>query len=82
MGVSIERQFLQQLDPLTQAGPDGQTAGERLEALDAKLMEVRSLTTAFTEKFASADTATQAQYVEKMKAEGEYAAMKWLVNGK
>jgi len=79
MGVSIERQFLQQLDPITQAGPDGQTAGERLEALDAKLMEVRSLTTAFTEKFASADEPTQAQYLERMKSEGELAAMRWLV---
>ena len=82
MGVSIERQFLQQLDPLTQAGPGGQTAGERLEALDAKLMEVRSLTTAFTEKFASADEPTQAQYLERMKSEGELAAMRWLVGKK
>ena len=79
MGVSIERQFLEQLDPLTQAGPGGQTAGERLAALDAKLMEVRSLTSDFTEKFAAADEAKQAQYVEKMKSEGELAAMRWLV---
>ena len=82
MGVSIERQFLQQLDPLTQAGPGGQTAGERLAALDAKLMEVRSLTTAFTEKFASSDEPTQSQYLEKMKSEGELAAMRWLVGQK
>ncbi|MCX6919811.1 MAG: hypothetical protein NTX20_00575 [Verrucomicrobia bacterium] len=79
MGVSIERKFLEQLDPLTQAGPGGQTAGERLDALDAKLMEMRSLTTAFTEKFASSDEPTQAQYLEKMKSEGELAAMRWLV---
>jgi hypothetical protein len=82
MGVSIERQFLEQLDPLTQAGPGGQTAGERLAALDAKLMEVRSLTSDFTEKFADADEPTQAQYLEKMKSEGELAAMRWLVDGK
>ena len=82
VGISIEKKFLQQLDPLTLAGPGGQTAGERMEALDAKALEVRSLTSAFTEKFATADTATQAQYVEKMKAEGEYAAMKWLVDAK
>jgi hypothetical protein len=36
----------------------------------------------FTEKFASADDATQSQYLEKMKSEGELAAMRWLVNGK
>jgi hypothetical protein len=82
MGVSIERQFLQQLDPLTQAGPGGQTAGERLEALDAKTLEIRSLSSAFTEKFAAADEATQSQYLERMKSEGELAAMRWLVNGK
>jgi len=82
IGVNIERQFLQQLDPLTQAGPGGQSAGERLEALDANLMEIRSLNSAFTEKFASADDATQSQYIAKLKAEGELAAMRWLVNGK
>jgi hypothetical protein len=82
VGISIEKKFLQQLDPLTAAGPGGQAAGERLDALDAKLLEIRTMTTAFTEKFASADEATQAQYLAKMKAEGEFAAMKWLVNGK
>ena len=82
IGVNIERQFLQQLDPLTQAGPGGQSAGERLEALDANLMEIRSLASAFPEKFASADEATQAQYLAKVKAEGELAAMRWLVGQK
>jgi hypothetical protein len=81
-GIVIEKMFLQQLDPLTLAGPGGQAAGERLEALDANLMEIRSLSSAFTEKFASADDATQSQYLEKMKSEGELAAMRWLVNGK
>ena len=64
------------------AGPGGQTAGERLDALDAKLLEVRTLTAAFTEKFASADETTQSQYISRMKADGELAAMRWLVNGK
>ena len=82
VGIRIERDFLQQLDPLTLAGPGGQTAGERIETLDAKLMEIKTLHPAFTEKFAAADEATQAQYLEKMKSEGELAAMRWLVNGK
>jgi hypothetical protein len=81
-GIVIEKMFLQQLDPLTLAGPGGQAAGERLEALDANLMEIRSLSSAFTEKFASADDATQSQYLEKMKSEGELAAMRWLVGQK
>jgi hypothetical protein len=79
VGVAIEKKFLQQLDPLTQAGPGGQTAGERLEALDAKVLEIRTLSPLFTEKFATADEATQGQYVERLKSEGELAAMRWLV---
>ena len=82
MGITIERKFLQQLDPLTLAGPGGQAAGERLEALDAKILEIKTLEPAFTEKFAGADDATQAQYLARMKAEGELAAMRWLVERK
>jgi len=82
VGISIEKKFLQQLDPLTQAGPGGQSAGERLEALDAKLMEIKTLQPAFTEEFATADEATQSQYLAKVKSEGELAAMRWLVNTK
>jgi hypothetical protein len=79
VGIAIERKFLQQLDPLTLAGPGGQSAGERLEALDARVLEFRTLGPAFTEKFATADEATQSQYLAKMKSEGELAAMRWLV---
>lgn len=82
IGISIERKFLEQLDPLTAAGPGGQAAGERLETLDARLLEMRALSAAFMGKFASADEPIQAQYVAKVKAEGELAAMKWLVEGK
>jgi len=82
VGISIEKKFLQQLDPLTQAGPGGQSAGERLEALDAKLMEIKTLQPAFTEEFATADEATQSQYLAKVKSEGELAAMRWLVGQK
>jgi hypothetical protein len=81
-GIAIERKFLDQLDPLTQAGPGGQTAGERLETLDAKLLEIKDLTSRFTPAFASADQATQSQYLTKMKSEGELAAMRWLVEKK
>lgn len=81
-GITIERKFLNALDPETQAGPGGQTAGERLATLDAKLLEVKDLTSRFTPAFAGADAATQSQYLAKMKSEGELAAMRWLVNGK
>jgi len=82
VGIAIEKKFLQQLDPLTQAGPDGQSAGERMEALDAQLLEIKQLSSAGMEKFAAADEATQSQYLAKLKAEGELAAIRWLVNEK
>jgi len=82
VGIAIEKKFLQQLDPLTLAGPGGQTAGERLDALDAKLLEIRTLSPLGVERFAAADEATQAQYLEKIKSEGELAAMRWLVERK
>jgi hypothetical protein len=82
VGIRIERDFLQQLDPLTQAGPGGQTAGERLETLQTDLLEIGSLASAFPEKFDSADEATQSQYLAKVKADGELAAMRWLVEQK
>jgi hypothetical protein len=81
-GIAIERKFLDQLDPLTQAGPAGQTAGERLATLDTKLLEIKDLTSRWEPAFAQADAATQSQYLTKMKAEGELSAMRWLVNGK
>ena len=82
IGVNIERKFLDQLDPLTQAGPGGQSAGERLATLDARLLEIKDLASRFTPAFSAADAATQSQYLAKMKTEGELAAMRWLVNGK
>jgi hypothetical protein len=82
VGIRIERDFLDQLDPLTQAGPGGQTAGERLETLDAKLLEIKDLTSRFSPAFATADDATQSQFLAKVKAEGELAAMRWLVEQK
>ncbi len=81
-GVAIEKKFLQQLDPLTLAGPGGQTAGARMEVLDAKILEIKDLGSRFTPAFAQADDATQARYLAMVKADGELAAMRWLVNGK
>ena len=82
MGISIEKKFLQQLDPLTAAGPGGQSAGERSDDLDARLLEIKTLAAGFTEKFAEADESTQSRYLAKMRAEGELAAMRWLMEQK
>lgn len=81
-GIAIEKMFLQQLDPLTQAGPSGQTAGERQQLLDAKLLEIKDLSSRFFPVFMQSDDVTQASYLAMVKADGELAAMRWLVNGK
>ena len=81
-GIHIEKKFLDVLDPDTRAGPDGETAGERIAILETKMLEIKDLTSRFTPAFASADAATQSQYLTKMKAEGELSAMRWLVNRK
>ncbi len=78
MGISIERKFLQQLDPLTAAGPGGQTAAARLETLDANLLEIKTLSSGFAEAMVTMDDATRSQYLAKMKAEGELAALRWV----
>jgi hypothetical protein len=78
LGISIERKFLQQLDPLTEAGPGGQTAAQRLETLDANLLEIKALTSGVAEAMAAMDDATLSQYLAKSKAEGELAALRWL----
>jgi hypothetical protein len=77
MGIAIERKFLQQLDPLTAAGPGGQTAAQRLETLDANLLEIKTLSSGFAEAMVTMDDGTRSQYLAKMKAEGELAAMRW-----
>lgn len=78
VGISIERKFLQQLDPQTAAGPGGQTAAARLEALDANLLEIRTLSGGFAQSMATMDDATRGQYLAKMKSEGELSALRWL----
>ena len=78
MGISIERKFLQQLDPLTAAVPGGQTAAERLETLDANLLEIKTLTSDVGGAILTMDDAMRSQYLAKVKAEGELSALRWL----
>jgi hypothetical protein len=78
MGNAIERKFLLQLDPLTAAGPGGQTAAARLETLDANLLEIKTLSSGFAEALVTMDDATRSQYLAKMKAEGELTALRWI----
>ena len=82
MGVSIEGRLLKQLDPLTPVGPGGQTAGGRIATIAARRLELEELARRFEPAFATADDATQAQLVSKMKDEGHLAAMRWLVEKK
>ena len=62
----------------TPAGPGGQTVAERLQLLDANLLEIRTLSSGAAEMFVTMDDGTRAQYLAKMKAEGELAALRWV----
>lgn len=79
VGMSIERNFLVQLDPLTQAGPGGQTAEERLATLDQDRLAITTQTQAFAEVAPRMDAATAKEYFGRMRRDGELAAMKWAV---
>lgn len=77
VGMSIERTFLEQLDPLTTTGANGQTAGERLAELEAKKTDIQSTTAAFAEASPKMDAATSQEYFVRLRRDGELSAMKW-----
>jgi hypothetical protein len=77
VGMSIERAFLEQLDPLTPTGANGQTAATRLAELEAKKSDIQATTTAFAEVSMKMDAATSKEYFLRMRRDGELSAMKW-----
>lgn len=79
VGITIEQGFLEQLDPLTQAGPNGQTAEERLATLEQDRQTIKAQTQAFTEVAPRMNAATTKEYFGRMRRDGELAAMKWAV---
>ncbi len=82
MGIAIERQFLNQLDPLTMIGPNGQTAIERISLLEAKRDEIKTLSQSTVANLPSMDEATLAQYSRLVKSQGELEALRWLKDQK
>ncbi|NBV79381.1 MAG: hypothetical protein EBR62_05895, partial [Verrucomicrobia bacterium] len=77
VGMSIERSFLEQLDPLTATRANGQTAADRLAELDAKKADIRNTAAAFAEVSLKMDSATSKEYFLRMRRDGELSAMKW-----
>jgi hypothetical protein len=75
-GIGIERRVLQQLDPSLAVGPGGQTAAARLDELLAKDQELKSFWREEI-RLGSVDAATQSQFLDKKRTEGELAAFKW-----
>ncbi len=71
VGMSIERSFLEQLDPLTTTNANGQTAGERLAELEAKKADIQTTTTAFAEVSMKMDAATSTEYFMRLRRDGE-----------
>ena len=79
VGMSIERSFLEQLDPLTTTGANGQTAATRLAELEAKKTDIQTTTAAFAEASLKMDAATGQEYIVRMRRDGELSAMKWVL---
>lgn len=80
VGMSIERSFLEQLDPLTPVGSAGQTAFERLALIEAQKNDVASTAAAFGDRALKMDAATSAEYFRRLRRDGELSAMKWALN--
>ncbi|MFM9146670.1 MAG: hypothetical protein ACKORI_00860, partial [Verrucomicrobiota bacterium] len=76
-GVSIESSFIQQLDPLTVIDASGQTAGERLVALQNFSAEIRRLAPD-PETLKSLPREELETYFEVASSKGELEAMRWL----
>jgi len=81
VGISVEKTFLDQLDPLTVVGPNNATVAERLELIKNKQQTIKELIPV-SNQLVEADDATLAQYFSVMKKEGEIAALQWLQNRK
>ncbi|MGA0134457.1 MAG: hypothetical protein ACO3ND_08905 [Opitutales bacterium] len=76
-GISVERSFVEQLDPLTVIDASGLTAGERLVTLQDSQNEIRDLS-----KDAGAIVTLPRQdleaYFEVVSSKGELEALRWL----
>lgn len=75
-GISLERSFVEQLDPLTVIDPSGQTVGERLVSLQTSLNEIKDLTkdAPGLTKMNREDFET---YFEIASSKGELEALRW-----
>ncbi|MEI6248849.1 MAG: hypothetical protein WCP67_09925 [Verrucomicrobiota bacterium] len=79
LGMSIERSFLEQLDPLTTTGGNGQTAGERLAELETKKTDIAATASSFNEAWMKMDATSSREYFKRVRRDGEFSAMKWVL---
>lgn len=79
VGMSIERSFLEQLDPLTPVGAGGQTAVERLAQLEVQKNDLSVTAAAFGNRATTMDAATATEYFRRLRRDGELSAMKWVL---
>jgi hypothetical protein len=80
VGMGIEKNFLEQLDPLTPVGVGGLTVGERLASLEAQKNDIQTSVAAFGEAAAKMDEATSKEYFLRLRRDGELSAMKWVLS--
>jgi hypothetical protein len=75
-GMTVESEFLRQLDPVTLVA-GGASAGERLLEIEKRTGELRTLSQAMVDFSKQAKDEDFARYFEIWRREGELAAIRW-----
>jgi RNA polymerase sigma factor (sigma-70 family) len=78
IGFGLQRKFLSQLDPAAVADPLGRPIEEVRTTVDQQRGEMRELVKSTTQLLMDLDDAGMANYMERVKLQGEEAALLWL----
>lgn len=79
-GILLERDAVAALPSGTPYAQDGETAGQRLEALDRELADLMDLNSQLAAAVSQADEKTMLSYAERYSQTGALKAVRWLVN--
>ena len=78
VAIAIERKFLERLDPAVELVAGGQTAGARLNDLNALKEQIKSALQATTVLRDQLDESAKMEYYQQVKLKGELGALLWL----
>jgi hypothetical protein len=78
VGMAIEKRFLSQVPSATVIGANGQTASERLAAIQASKEELQRITGGMDVLLSSLNENEAVAYLDRQKLYGELEALRWL----